>query len=262
MRPVIVTGFLILAHLWLSYAWDGKHGNRNAASHLWSTFIINNAADMKPSQVELFFSGFCAVSGSPVRPNDYNRYLLTLPLVSGEGERTGAMHYCCWPCVCDSQDFIRVDTLTIPTNHGPRQYHFAVVGNPCENEEALHKPFHQPFYGGRDTTLAREAREVRCINGELAGATMSDHGFVIISMFFDLPIDGSLTVTNPATDFQMQPGRVSDYNGVQVQHEREYAGWCEDRANNGYNSGMGEIFRKVAEIAPIVIQPQIASTDL
>ena len=90
---------------------------------------------MKPSQVELFFSGFCAVSGSPVRPNDYNRYLLTLPLVSGEGERTGAMHYCCWPCVCDSQDFIRVDTLTIPTNHGPRQYHFAVVGNPCENEE-------------------------------------------------------------------------------------------------------------------------------
>ena len=67
---------------------------------------------------------------------------------------------------------------------------------------------------------------------------MSDHGFVIISMFFDLPIDGSLTVTNPATDFQMQPGRVSDYNGVQVQHEREYAGWCEDRANNGYNSGM------------------------
>ena len=27
MRPVIITGFLILAHLWLSYAWDGKTVN-------------------------------------------------------------------------------------------------------------------------------------------------------------------------------------------------------------------------------------------
>ena len=212
---------------------------------------------MQPSQVELFFSGFCAVSGSPVRPNDYNRYLLTLPLVSGgDIKRTGAMHYCCWPCVCDTQDFIRVDTLTIKTIDGPRQYHFAVVGNPCENEEALHKPFHQPFYGGRDTTLAQEAREVRCVDGKLAGATMSDHGFVIISMFFDLPETDNNALTTTTTE-GAQPGRVSDYNGVQVQHEREYAGWCLDRANNGYNSGMGEIFRKVAEISPIEIHQRL-----
>ena len=22
------------------------------------------------------------------------------------------MHYCCWPCVCDVQDFVKVDTYT------------------------------------------------------------------------------------------------------------------------------------------------------
>jgi hypothetical protein len=30
-----------------------------------------------------------------------------------------------------------------------------------------------------------------------------------------------------------------------------YQGWCSDRAANGYNSGMGEIFRRVAMISPI-----------
>jgi len=238
-----------------------KYGNRNAASHLWSSFILDNAPEMKPEEVEMFFSGFCAVSGSPVRPSDYNRYMLTLPLVSGEGLRTGAMHYCCWPCVCDTQDFIRVDTLTVQTLSGPNQFHFAVVGNPCENEAALNKPFFQPFYGGRDTTLANEAREVRCVDGELIGATLSDHGYIIISMFFDLPQPevGKDLVSADQED-GMQPGRVTQYLGVSVQHEKEYAGWCEDRAKNGYNSGMGEIFRKVAEISPIEIKSQISSS--
>ncbi len=83
------------------------------------------------------FGAYCAVSGSPVRSNDYNRYKLTLPMVnSALGEtHTGYMHYCCWrtycfhdlfhikililshefplvykyaqACVCDTQDFIK-----------------------------------------------------------------------------------------------------------------------------------------------------------
>jgi hypothetical protein len=105
-----------------------KYGNRNAASHRWSTFLLERSAQMTEARLELMFSGFCAVSGSPVRPVDYNRYRLTLPKVGG-GRRTGYMHYCCWPCVCDTQDFIRIDTKNITTAEGTRQYHFTVLGN-------------------------------------------------------------------------------------------------------------------------------------
>jgi hypothetical protein len=41
------------------------------------------------AHVCMVYSGFCAVSGSPVRPNDYNRYLLRLDTVTGK-KRTGA----------------------------------------------------------------------------------------------------------------------------------------------------------------------------
>jgi len=103
--------------LWNEYRNIFKFGNRNAASHLWSTFILERSAQMSAQKLELMFSGFCAVSGSPVRPNDYNRYLLRLDTVDGK-KRVGTMHYCCWPCVCDTQDFIRVDTKTIETADG------------------------------------------------------------------------------------------------------------------------------------------------
>jgi len=39
------------------------------------------------------------------------------------------------------------------------------------------------------------------------------------------------------------------YRGYQ--DEREYKLECEERASNGYNSGMGEIFRKVGAVSPI-----------
>merc|ERR1719191_2505607 len=90
-----------------------KHGNRNAASHLWVSFILQRASQLAPSKLEEMFTGFCAVSGSPTRPSDYTRYRLTLPLVDGGGLVSGFMYYCCWPCVCDTQDFIRVDTANV-----------------------------------------------------------------------------------------------------------------------------------------------------
>ena len=50
-----------------------------------------------------------------------------------------------------------------------------------------------------------------------------------------------------------QPGRMSkSHDGQYFQSEHEYEGMCEERKRNGYNSGMGEIFRKVAAITPIV----------
>eukprot|EP00966_Prymnesium_polylepis_P088982 2059418-Prymnesium_polylepis.1 len=49
----------------------------------------------------------------------------------------------------------------------------------------LRAPFTQPFYNRGETTLEREAPEVRCEEGVLRGATMSDHGYVILALFFD-----------------------------------------------------------------------------
>jgi len=85
---------------------------------------------MSKSKLEYMFSGFCAVSGSPVRPSDYNRYGLKLETVYGGEEkfRFGFMHYCCWPCVCDTQDFIKVDTKSIVTEDGKNEtFYFAVI---------------------------------------------------------------------------------------------------------------------------------------
>ena len=230
-----------------------KYGNRNAASHRWSTFLLERSAQMTEERLELMFSGFCAVSGSPVRPVDYNRYRLTLPKVGG-GRRTGYMHYCCWPCVCDTQDFIRIDTKNITTKTGTRQYHFTVLGNPCDHPEQLHTPFVQPF-DRRQTTVAQEAREVRCDAGVLEGATLSDHGYPIINMFFDAVGNDPDTDIAPGADKPLPdptPGRTSTGGGgVLFQDEREFSERCAQRAAAGYNSGMGEIFRRVGSISPI-----------
>merc|ERR1712146_801608 len=230
-----------------------RHGNRNAASHLWTSFLVDRSPQMTPQQLEFMFSGFCAVPGSPVTPSDYNRYRLTLNHVNGD-VYSGFMHYCCWPCVCDTQDFIKVDTKTIETGEGSKEYHFAVIGNPCDHQEKLTEPFEQPFRFGGTTTLQREAAELRCSeDGTLLGATMSDHGFVIISMFFDAElVDESKGLVTTA-DSVNQPGRISTRNGVSFQDEHEYDSMCTDRAANGYNSGMGEIFRKAAGVSPITV---------
>lgn len=180
--------------------------------------------------------GYCAVSGSPVSPADSTRYRLNLEKVDGSGKRRGFMYYCCWPCVCDTQDFIKVDTKNITTADGPRQYYFAVIGNPCDRPKDLTKPFVQPF-DRRSTTILHEAREVRCgKDGRLEGATMSDHNYVIISLFFD-----------------------ATRRNARYQDESDFEWMCEDRKNNGYNSGMGEIFRRVAAISPIEPRMTLAS---
>merc|ERR1719436_712924 len=120
----------------------------------------------------------------------------------------GFMHYCCWPCVCDTQDFIRVDTRNVTTADGERTYHFTVIGNPCDHEEELTRPFDDAFGRGR-STLQRDAPEVRCKDGVLIGAPLSDHGYVIINMFFDFPsevvADGGLAKLSDE-----KPGRISE----------------------------------------------------
>ena len=44
-----------------------KHGNRNAASHLWSAFLLARSPQMTAARFEELSTGYCAVSGSPVQ---------------------------------------------------------------------------------------------------------------------------------------------------------------------------------------------------
>merc|ERR1711871_1612611 len=165
--PVPWTGTTV-RDLWGEYGRIFRHGNRNAASHLWSAFLMKHAPTMPAERFVTLSGGYCAVSGSPVTPMEQTRYRMTLQNVNG-GSETGVVYYCCWPCVCDTQDFIKIDTKTIETADGPRQYRFMVIGNPCKQSARI------PY----------EAPEVRCEGEELIGAPMSDNGYVIIAMFFD-----------------------------------------------------------------------------
>lgn len=212
-----------------------RHGNRNAASHLWSSFLIDRAPFMSAKRFEKLSTGYCAVSGSPVTPMDQTRYKMKLQRVDGMGTQIGYMYYCCWPCVCDTEDFIRADTKTIETRDGAKKYNVAVIGNPCNNPKALHEPFVQPF-DKRRTTIAASAPEVKCMSaGRLEGATMSDNGFVILSLLFD-----------------------ASGKNEQLAND-EYRSMCDDRKDAGYNSGMGEIFRRVAAISPVQVFPLLIS---
>ena len=50
-------------------------------------FVFIGQIPPSKSKLEYMFSGFCAVSGSPVRPSDYNRYGLKLETVYGGEEK-------------------------------------------------------------------------------------------------------------------------------------------------------------------------------
>ena len=59
-----------------------------------------------------------------------SRYKVTLNHVDGKKSLDGFVYHCCWPCVCDAMDLIRVDTLTVPTASGDEQMNFLVIGDP------------------------------------------------------------------------------------------------------------------------------------
>merc|ERR1711865_1327278 len=218
--PAVTWSGTTIQHLWQEYNNIFKHGNRNAASHLWSSFLMEHAAAMPLDRYNQLSAGYCAVSGSPVTPQQRTRYRMTLDTVTG-GRVTGIVYYCCWPCVCDTQDFIKIDTKTITTAEGSSVHRFMVIGNPCKQANRI----------------PSEAPEVRCsVQGELIGAPVSDNGYIILAKFFD-------------------------DDGLEANDGSVFAGHCEQRKNAGYNSGMGEIFRKVAGITPISLIPAIGSSD-
>jgi hypothetical protein len=126
--------------------------------------------------------------------------------------------------VCDTQDFTKVDTRNVTTKNGTTTYHFAVIGNPCKNAKLISETFMQPS-SRHGTRLGQLAPEIRCSEtGELLGAALSDHGHIIIAMFFDVDKDASTNVSKPTV------GRMSSAGGMLFQDEGEYGPSCSSRA--------------------------------
>jgi hypothetical protein len=257
MDELPLTASVTIEDMHSAYSSIFASGNRNAASHLWASWILGRSSRLTAAEVTTLFSGFCPVSGSPVSPTQYNAYHYTLPLLGG-AEASGLMHHCCSPCVCDTHDKIKADTKTLELANGKtQQLVFAVIGDPCTHPEQLERPFNDPFSGG-STTLTAHAPEVSCdAAGRLRGATFSDHGAVIIGLLSPAPA-GALGP--PPAD--PTPGRAITLGGTTFQDSREFAGTCRERAASGYNSGMGLIFRLVADVNPLASSSSSPATTI
>ena len=135
------------------------------------------------------------------------------------------MSVCCWPCVCDLQEFVKADTLEVDTREGRTTLDVLVIG-----EVFLQSHIYNVGTGSGDPCvqsqrIPRRAPEVRCVNGRLEGATRSARDHVVIGL--------------------MQTGEQTYYTAEMVDTR------CRARKQAGYRSGMGRIFVEVASINPI-----------
>ena len=82
------------------------------------------------SEIRELFGGFCPISGSPVRPSSDNLWSnLEFKKSSNPGQtESGSVHVCCWPCVCDLQEFVKTDTLDVDTKNGRTTFDVLVIG--------------------------------------------------------------------------------------------------------------------------------------
>ena len=257
-----------------------RHGNRNAACDLWSSFLFERAEHLSPETFETMCSGYCAVS----RLADAAERLHSIPSYAAAGSRRRPRPAGLCTTAAGRACAIRrtLFASTRATSPSPAASCASTTGPSSATRARTSRRCTGPLcslYGRGETTLAREAPEVRCdAEGRLIGATLSDHGYPIISMFFDAEVvdertsaadaDASTAVTpSSAAAGPPRPGRISHHatSGVAFQDEYEYSQMCAERAANGYNSGMGEIFRKVAGIAPVILRSArpaaVADTD-
>jgi hypothetical protein len=205
------------------------HGNRNAASHRWFNYLYNQAE--AGSTFEPDFAGvnkyYCPISGSPTQGS--NLAQIELPKIGG-GKQAGSFSFCCSPCYCDMLDFVKVDTISVTGT----EYKALVIGDPCTdssiiNEDGtLNVEFPDPFQRGSGTeNLATAAPDVICEKKhgryKLQNATLSDRNHIVIGLLHDSP---GITFSSDEVD-------------------------CASREEEGFNSGMGSIFRELAKLNPI-----------
>lgn len=214
-----------LKDLWAMYPNVIPSRNRNAAAFRWSSFLLSHSAEMPSQRFEKMFSGFCPVSAATVAPSNSTAYRLKLKAADGGGDQEGILYLCCWPAICDAVDLIKVDTKTVKLDGTEKKYQFAVMGDPCRYAQALRTPY-TDARTKRVTTLAEQAPTMVCgSDGRLFGASFSDHGHVILSMFHK-------DLGQPAHD------------------AKEFTDACGPRGQTSFEKAVGAIFRRVAAIAP------------
>lgn len=210
-------------------------GNRNAASHLWAQYVLSRSQELSHQQIQEMFSGFCPVSGSPLGPpSAHSRFRSTLGTASG-GYTTGFTYHCCWPCICDTTDLLKVDTLSVLDKAGTSQiYNFTVMGNPCKEKPPRCEEASEKMEKG---CIPREAPAVVCEDDQLQKAVLSDNGHVIMGMYFP--------------ESSAASGEFVDYETEKDQQGNTLKGQCEERQKSGFQSGMGAIFQMVARLNEI-----------
>lgn len=224
--------------LWAMYSNIFTSGNRNAASHLWFTYVFERSSSMSRDVFLKLSSSYCAISGSPVNPRAAAIFGTSLPVVTGGSSVAGYMYHCCWPCACDTKDFVQLDTKSIVTTAGTQSYFVTVIGDPCANPTKITAAF------------KAQAPEIECdANGKLRGATYSDHGHVILSLYFTSVESMGVGVATATVTSQEQATVTSMGHAVTGTALAEQ---CTARKNQGYTSGMGQIFRQLASMNPIV----------
>merc|ERR1712209_120104 len=75
--------------------------NRNAASHLWASYVLDRSTTFSASEIRELFGGFCPVSGSPVRPSNRNLWT-NIPFKKASNPsltESGDVHVIGDPCV-------------------------------------------------------------------------------------------------------------------------------------------------------------------
>jgi len=133
-------------------------------------------------------------------------------------------------------DYIHLDTVTVTTTDGSKSFLVAVIGDPCkEGPSSLQKTYTDGH--GQAQHLGSQAPEVTCDGRKLKGATESDNGYPILSLFLTAEGTSSSTAVISAND------GFTSASGMTAQ--------CAQRGQSGYDSGMSSIFRKIASITPI-----------
>ena len=72
---------------------------KNCFSLARRTYVIEQSHRFTSDVVEMLFSGFCPVSGSPVFPGPNKRYAVALRDKDGR-KYSGLAYLCCMPCSC------------------------------------------------------------------------------------------------------------------------------------------------------------------
>ena len=192
------------------YACIFPSGNRNSASHKWSTHILHHAPQLTEEEIRSQFASFCPVSGSPI---SQGRRGWEEEFVEAGGE----VRYCCWPCSCDMRDAVKegrvlLHTSKVEAKEGEVDVTFLSMKDLCGEREAA----------SYETVPVPSAPDFVCLDGKLKGGTHLKQGYVVIG-----------AVSSPSSD-----------SSPPVPESK-----CEKRRGEGFGSGMGDIFRRVSGVS-------------